>query len=130
MIVSGLGFSKETTMIYKEFENALPNASQACAREWAPIQTKSLTSLTPPKIVTPPFFDMIYFDPNKTNNNPTAAMEEVRDGILTENPEIRSDIGGPSDSTASDKVNQKTSERRINYRKRAFRINPISRMTG
>ena len=33
MIVSGSGFSKETTMKYEELENAFPNATLACAKK-------------------------------------------------------------------------------------------------
>jgi OOP family OmpA-OmpF porin len=68
---------------------------------------------TPPKPVTPPVFDTIYFDLNKTNINPTAARTLDRNGIiLTENPQIRVEIGGHTDSTGPDKVNQKISEKR------------------
>lgn len=68
---------------------------------------------TPPKPVTPPVFDTIYFDLNKANINPTAAKTLDRNGmILTENPQIRVEIGGHTDSMGSEKVNQKISERR------------------
>ena len=88
---------------------------------------KSPTPLTPPKIVTPPFFDTIYFDPNKTNNNLTAAMTKDRDGmILTGNPQIRLEIGGHSDSAGSNKVNQKVSKRRV--LRSTSRINSTFRM--
>jgi len=71
------------------------------------------TQPTLSKPVTPPVFDTVYFDLNKTNINPTAAKTLDRNGmILTENPQIRVEIGGHTDSTGSDKVNQKISERR------------------
>ncbi len=38
MIVSGFGFSKETTMIYEELENAFPEATLACAKKCRTIQ--------------------------------------------------------------------------------------------
>jgi hypothetical protein len=38
MIVSGFGFSKETTMIYEELENAFPKATLACAKKCRAIQ--------------------------------------------------------------------------------------------
>jgi hypothetical protein len=38
MIVSGFGFSKETTMIYEELENAFPKATLACAKKCRTIQ--------------------------------------------------------------------------------------------
>jgi len=76
-----------------------------------PTPTPAPTAL--PKPMTPPVFDTIYFDPNKTNINPTAARTLDRNGvILTENPQIRVEIGGHTDSTGSDKVNQKISEKR------------------
>jgi hypothetical protein len=38
MIVSGFGFSKETTMIYEELENAFPKATLAYAKKCRTIQ--------------------------------------------------------------------------------------------
>jgi outer membrane protein OmpA-like peptidoglycan-associated protein len=71
------------------------------------------TPPAPAKPVTPPVFDTVYFDLNKANINPTASKTLDRNGmILTENPQIRVEIGGHTDSTGSDKVNQKISERR------------------
>jgi OOP family OmpA-OmpF porin len=66
-----------------------------------------------PKPSAPPVFDTIYFDTNKTNINPTDAKALDRNGmILKENPQIKVEIGGHTDSTGSDKVNQKISEKR------------------
>jgi len=60
-----------------------------------------------------PEFGPVYFEPNKTNITPAAAKELDRDGmILKENPDIKVEIGGHTDSTGSEKVNQKISEKR------------------
>ena len=59
-----------------------------------------------------PVFDTIYFDPNKTNITPTAAKTLDRNGmVLKENPNIKVEIGGHTDSVG-EKGNQKLSEKR------------------
>jgi hypothetical protein len=75
LIVSGPGFSKETTMVSIELVSAFPNARLAWTREWTPIQAKSITSLAPPKIVTLPFFYRNYFDPKTEEKKPAEAPE-------------------------------------------------------
>jgi OOP family OmpA-OmpF porin len=66
-----------------------------------------------PKPSAPPVFDTIYFDTNKTNINPAAAKALDRNGmILKENPQIKVEIGGHTDSAGSDMANQKISEKR------------------
>jgi len=58
-------------------------------------------------------FDSIYFDPNKTNINPAAAKALDRNGkILKENPKLKVEIGGHTDSGGSEQANQKISEKR------------------
>jgi outer membrane protein OmpA-like peptidoglycan-associated protein len=77
------------------------------------------TPPTPPKPVPPPVFETIYFDINKTNINPTAAKALDRNGmILKENPQIKVEIGGHTDSGGLDKVNQKISEKRAESAKK------------
>ena len=77
----------------------------------------------PPKPAPPPpapapapkpaVFDTIYFDPNKTNINPTAAKALDRNGmILKQNPNIKVEIGGHTDGEGSEKANQMISEKR------------------
>jgi OOP family OmpA-OmpF porin len=61
----------------------------------------------------PGVFDTIYFDPNKTNINPTAAKALDRNGmILKQNPNIKVEIGGHTDGEGSEKANQMISEKR------------------
>ncbi len=61
----------------------------------------------------PVVLDTIYFDPNKTNINPTAAKALDRNGmILKENPNIKVEIGGHTDGSVREKANQKLSEKR------------------
>jgi OOP family OmpA-OmpF porin len=61
----------------------------------------------------PVVFDTIYFDPNKTNINPTAAKALDRNGmILKQNPNIKVEIGGHTDGEGSEKANQMISEKR------------------
>lgn len=61
----------------------------------------------------PAVFDTIYFDPNKTNINPTAAKALDRNGmILKQNPNIKVEIGGHTDGEGSEKANQMISEKR------------------
>lgn len=80
---------------------------------------KPVSPPAPPKVIAPPVFDSIYFDINKTNINPAAAKALDRNGmILKENPEIRVEIGGHTDSTGSEKANQKISEKRAQSTKK------------
>ncbi len=74
----------------------------------------------PPKPVPPPpppkpapVFENIYFHENKTNIDPMAAKALDRDGeMLKENPDIKVEIGGHTDSLGSEKANLKISEKR------------------
>jgi outer membrane protein OmpA-like peptidoglycan-associated protein len=68
----------------------------------------------PPKPAPKPVvLDTIYFDPNKTNINPTAAKALDRNGmILRQNPNIKVEIGGHTDGVGGEKANQKLSEKR------------------
>jgi outer membrane protein OmpA-like peptidoglycan-associated protein len=67
----------------------------------------------PPKVEAPPVFDTVYFDPNKTNINPSAAKGLDRNGkLLQENPQIKVEIGGHTDSGGSEMANQAISEKR------------------
>jgi outer membrane protein OmpA-like peptidoglycan-associated protein len=74
----------------------------------------------PPKPVPPPpapkpapVFENIYFHENKTNIDPMAAKELDRDGaMLKENPDIKVEIGGHTDSLGSEKANLNISEKR------------------
>ena len=68
---------------------------------------------TPTPAPKPAVFDTIYFDPNKTNINPTAAKALDRNGmILKQNPNIKVEIGGHTDGEGSEKANQMISEKR------------------
>jgi outer membrane protein OmpA-like peptidoglycan-associated protein len=67
----------------------------------------------PPKPAELPVLDTIYFDANKTNINPTAAKALDRNGmILKENPKLKVEIGGHTDSAGSEKANQMISGKR------------------
>ncbi len=67
----------------------------------------------PPAPKPAPVFENIYFNENKTNIDPLAAKALDRDGeILKENPNIKVEIGGHTDSLGSEKANQKISEKR------------------
>jgi outer membrane protein OmpA-like peptidoglycan-associated protein len=73
--------------------------------------------LPPPKPV--PVFENVYFNENKTNVDPIAAKALDRDGmILKENPNIKVEIGGHTDSLGSEKANQKISEKRAESAKK------------
>jgi outer membrane protein OmpA-like peptidoglycan-associated protein len=73
----------------------------------------------PPAPKAPPEFGPIYFEPSKTNITPAAAKELDRNGmILKENPDIQVEIGGHTDSTGSEKANQKISEKRAQSAKK------------
>ena len=83
--------------------------------------TAATTPPPPPKPVPPPppppkpapVFENIYFNENKTNIDPVAAKALDRDGaMLKENPDIKVEIGGHTDSLGSEKANQKISEKR------------------
>jgi outer membrane protein OmpA-like peptidoglycan-associated protein len=75
-----------------------------------PPPTRAPTPAPAPK---PVVFDTIYFDPNKTNINPTAAKALDRNGmILKQNPNIKVEIGGHTDGEGSEKANQMISEKR------------------
>ena len=65
----------------------------------------------PPKPV--PVFENVYFNESKTNIDPVAAKALDRDGaMLKENPDIKVEIGGHTDSLGSEKANHKISEER------------------
>ena len=67
----------------------------------------------PPAPTAPPEFGPVYFEPNKTNITPAAAKELDRDGmILKENPDIKVEIAGHTDTSGSEKANQVISEKR------------------
>jgi OOP family OmpA-OmpF porin len=67
----------------------------------------------PPPPKPAPVFENIYFNENKTNIDPVAAKASDRDGaMLKENPDIKLEIGGHTDSLGSEKGNQKISEKR------------------
>jgi outer membrane protein OmpA-like peptidoglycan-associated protein len=64
-------------------------------------------------------FESIFFDLNKTNINPTAAKALDQNGmILKENPNIRVEIGGHTDSGGSEQANQVISEKRAQSAKK------------
>jgi outer membrane protein OmpA-like peptidoglycan-associated protein len=77
---------------------------------------------TPPPAPAPkpaPVLDTIYFDPNKTNITPTAAKALDRNGaLLKENPKIRVEIGGHTDSGGSETANQAISDKRAQSAKK------------
>jgi outer membrane protein OmpA-like peptidoglycan-associated protein len=78
-----------------------------------PVPPSPPTPPAPPKVAVPPVFDNIYFDIKKTNIGPAAAKVLDRIGmILKENPQIKVEIGGHTDSTGPDRVNQQISEKR------------------
>jgi len=67
----------------------------------------------PPPPKPAPVFENIYFNENKTNIDPVAAKALDRDGaMLKDNPDIKVEIGGHTDSLGSEKANQKMSEKR------------------
>jgi len=67
----------------------------------------------PPKAVAPPTFENVLFNENKTNISPEAAKVLDVDGrILKENPNVRVEIGGHTDSTGSDKADMAISLKR------------------
>ena len=64
-------------------------------------------------------FDTVFFDVNKTNINPAAAKGLDRNGtLLKDNPKVKVEIGGHSDSTGSSKANQVISEKRAQSAKK------------
>ncbi len=73
----------------------------------------------PPPPKPAPVFENVYFNERKTNVDPLAAKALDRDGmILKENPNIKVEIGGHTDSLGSEKVNQKISEKRAESAKK------------
>ena len=73
----------------------------------------------PPKAAAPPVFENGHFGPNKTNISPAAAKELDRDGmILKENPQIKVEIGGHTDSGGTEQANQAISEKRAESAKK------------
>ncbi len=67
----------------------------------------------PPPAPKPLILDMVYFDPNKSNITPAAAKVLDRNGMtLKENPNIKVEIGGHTDGSATEKANAKLSEKR------------------
>jgi outer membrane protein OmpA-like peptidoglycan-associated protein len=73
----------------------------------------------PPPAKPVPVFENIYFHENKTNVDPMAAKALDRDGmVLKENPDIKVEIGGHTDSLGSEMANQKISEKRAESAKK------------
>jgi outer membrane protein OmpA-like peptidoglycan-associated protein len=73
----------------------------------------------PPKPAELPVLDNIYFDANKTNINATAAKVLDRNGmILKEDPKLKVEIDGHTDSAGSDKANLAISEKRAQSAKK------------
>lgn len=67
----------------------------------------------PPPAPKPVILDMVYFDPNKSNITPIAAKVLDRNGmILKENPDIKVEIGGHTDGSATETANVKLSAKR------------------
>lgn len=67
----------------------------------------------PPPPPKPVIFDMVYFDPNKSNITPAAA--KVLDQIgnnLKENPNMKIEIGGHTDGSPAESANAKLSAKR------------------
>jgi len=91
-----------------------------------PGEPKAVEQPIPPGPPTPPakpaelpVLDNIYFDANKTNINATAAKALDRNGmILKENPKLKVEIGGHTDSAGSEKANQAISEKRAQSAKK------------
>ncbi len=72
-----------------------------------------------PKPAPVPVFDTIYFDPNKTNINPTAAKALDRNAmILRNNPTLKVELGGHTDAVGSETAKQKISEKRAESTKK------------
>jgi OOP family OmpA-OmpF porin len=73
----------------------------------------------PPKPAELPVLDTIYFDAAKTNINPAAAKALDRNGmILKDNPKLKVEIGGHTDSGGSEMANQAISEKRAQSAKK------------
>ena len=90
-----------------------------CEKPAPPPSPPTPTPPTPRSVPTPraprpaPVFENIYFHENKTNIDPLAAKALDRDGMmLKENPDIKVEIGGHTDSMGSEKGNRKISEKR------------------
>jgi len=85
----------------------------------APLPPPVVLKPAPPPPPPPPppkpaqVFENIYFNEKKTNIDAMAAKALDRDGeMLKENPDIKVEIGGHTDSLGSAKENQKISEKR------------------
>jgi outer membrane protein OmpA-like peptidoglycan-associated protein len=73
----------------------------------------------PPPPKPAPVFENVYFNENKTNIDPVAAKALDRDGmILKDNPDIKVEIGGHTDSLGSEAARQKISEKRAESAKK------------
>jgi OOP family OmpA-OmpF porin len=73
----------------------------------------------PPKPAELPVLDTIYFDAAKTNINPAAAKALDRNGmILKDNPKLKVEIGGHTDTGGSEMANQAISEKRAQSAKK------------
>jgi outer membrane protein OmpA-like peptidoglycan-associated protein len=67
----------------------------------------------PPPPKAAPVFENVYFNENKTNIDPVAAKVLDQDAmILKDNPDIKVEIGGHTDTVGSEMAKQKISEKR------------------
>jgi OmpA-OmpF porin, OOP family len=84
-----------------------------------PVLLKPAPPPPPPAPKPAPVFENIYFNEKKTNIDAMAAKALDRDGeMLKENPNIKVEIGGHTDSFGSAKENQKISEKRAESAKK------------
>jgi len=73
----------------------------------------------PPAPKPAPVFENVYFHENKTNIDPMAAKALDRDGeMLKENPDIKVEIAGHTDTMGTEKARQKISEKRAESAKK------------
>ena len=87
--------------------------------EPAPLAPPSPPPPPPPKPAELPVLDTIYFDAAKSNINPAAAKALDRNGmILKENPNLKVEIGGHTDSAGSEEANMAISEKRAQSAKK------------
>jgi outer membrane protein OmpA-like peptidoglycan-associated protein len=84
-----------------------------------PVKPPSPPPTPPPKLAELPVLDTIYFDAAKSNINPAAAKALDRSGmILKENPKLKVEIGGHTDSGGSEAANMAISEKRAQSAKK------------
>ena len=103
----------------KRCRHYLPNGACSLPGELMCVEWLKKNGQRPPPPAKDPVFETIYFDSNKSNISPTAAKALDQNGmLLKDNPRIKVEIAGHSDSGGSAVANESISVKRAESAKK------------